>query len=146
MASMKTVKVTARGPDNWLITTQAGKHTALVDQPESLGGNDQGPSPLDYVFVALAGCFITVGKIIAGQKRINLRGMEVEISGDINLDVLRGKDDTQRAGFQKIIVNLKVDADLSDEEKRQFAEEIDLRCPVSDNLIRTTPFEVNIVG
>jgi len=146
MATIKTVKVTGKGPDNWLITTQAGKHTVLIDQPESLGGADQAPSPLDYVFVALGSCFITIGKLVAMQRKVNLRGMEVEISGDLNLDVLRGKELNERAGFTGIVVNLKIDADLSENEKREFAEEIERRCPVSDNLINTTPIEVSIIS
>lgn len=38
MESMKTVKVNATGLDGWVIQTTAGKHFAIVDQPESLGG------------------------------------------------------------------------------------------------------------
>jgi len=144
MATVKTVKVTAVGPENWLITTKAGIHTALVDQPESLGGNNQGPSPLDYVFISLAGCLITIGKIVAGQRHIDLRGMEVEISGDLNLDVLRGKEQNERAGFQNIIAIVKIDADMSEAEKNEFLEEVDRRCPISDNLMNTTPIQVKL--
>ncbi len=144
MATVKTVKVTAVGPENWLITTKAGIHTALVDQPESLGGNNQGPSPLDYVFISLAGCLITIGKIVAGQRHIDLRGMEVEISGDLNLDVLRGKEQNERAGFQNITAIVKIDADMSEAEKNEFLEEVDRRCPISDNLMNTTPIQVKL--
>jgi len=144
MATVKTVKVTAVGPENWLITTKAGIHTALVDQPESLGGNNQGPSPLDYVFISLAGCLITIGKIVAGQRHIDLRGMEVEISGDLNLDVLRGKEQNERAGFQNITAIVKIDADMSEAEKNEFLEEVERRCPISDNLMNTTPIQVKL--
>lgn len=145
MAAIKTVTVTAHGPDNWKIETHAGKHLSIVDQPESLGGNDQGPSPLDYIFVALAGCIITIGKMVAMQKRITLRSMECVINGDINLDVLRGKEMNERSGFKNISVEVKIDADLTDQEKKGFMEEIDRRCPVSDNLINTTPIHFRIV-
>jgi len=144
MATIKTVKVTAEGPENWLITTKAGVHTALVDQPEAMGGDNQGPSPLDYVFISLAGCLVTIGKIVAGQRQIDLRGMEVEISGDINLDVLRGKEKNERAGFQNITAAVKIDADMSEEEKKEFLEEVDRRCPISDNLINITPVQIKL--
>ena len=65
MASLKTVKVTAEGPDSWVVTTHSGKHVSIVDQPEAMGGTDSGPSPLDYMFVALGGCLVTVSKIVA---------------------------------------------------------------------------------
>jgi uncharacterized OsmC-like protein len=146
MASLKTVKVTATGPEGWVVTTKAGEHTAIIDQPEAMGGTNTGPSPLDYVFVALGGCLVTVAKIVAGQKKIDLRGVEVEVSGDVNLAVLRGQDKDDRAGFQNINVTIKVDADMTMEEKKAFVEEVDKRCPVSDNLINATPFKIDVVG
>jgi uncharacterized OsmC-like protein len=146
MASLKTVKVTATGPEGWVVTTKAGEHTAIIDQPEAMGGTNTGPSPLDYVFVALGGCLVTVAKIVAGQKKIDLRGVEVEVSGDVNLAVLRGQEKDDRAGFQNINVTIKVDADMTMEEKKAFVEEVDKRCPVSDNLINATPFKIDVVG
>ena len=43
MAAMKTVKVTATGPDGWVVKTTAGKHDAYIDQPEAMGGTDTAP-------------------------------------------------------------------------------------------------------
>ncbi len=146
MATNKTVKVTATGPEKWLITTKAGSHVALVDQPEAMGGENKGPSPLAYLFVALGGCLITIGKIVAGQKKIDLRGMEVEVSGELDLEVLRGQNTEDRAGFKNVVANVKIDADLSEEEKKAFLEEVDKRCPISDNILNTTPVELNVIG
>lgn len=146
MATNKTVKVTATGPDNWLVTTKAGTHIALVDQPEAMGGDNKGPSPLDYLFVSLGGCLITIAKIVAGQRKIDLRGMEVEVSGEINLAVLRGQEKNERAGFKNITVNAKIDADLTDEEKKEFLEEVDHRCPISDNVMNASIVKLNVVG
>ena len=144
MASMKTVKVTAEGPDGWVVKTHSGKHISIVDQPEAMGGTDSGPTPLSYIFIALAGCLITIAKIVAGQKKIDLRGVEVEISGDLNLDVLRGQEKNERAGFTSITAKVKVDADLTKEEKEAFLEEVDKRCPVSDNLMNLTSVTVDL--
>lgn len=146
MPTMKTVKVTATGPEGWVVTTKAGEHTALIDQPEAMGGTNSGPSPLDYIFVALGGCLVTIAKIVAGQKKINLRSVDVEVSGDINLAVLRGQEKDSRAGFQNIQAKVTVDADLTMEEKKAFIEEVDKRCPVSDNLINTSSVNVEVVG
>ena len=145
MASMKTVKVTAEGPDGWVVTTHSGKHVSLVDQPEAMGGTNSGPSPLDYVFVALGSCLVTIAKIVAGQQKIDLRGVEVEVSGDLNLDVLRGQEKNDRSGFTSITAKVKVDADLTKEEKEAFLEEVDKRCPVSDNLMNLTAVSVDLV-
>lgn len=145
MPAMKTVEVSATGPEKWVVKTQAGDHTIIIDQPESMGGENKGPSPLDFVFVALAGCMVTISKIVANQRKIDLRGVEVKVNGDINLAVLRGQEKEDRAGFQNINVEMKIDADLTTEEKKEFIEEVDRRCPVSENLINTTPITFKLV-
>ena len=144
MASIKTVKVTAEGPDGWVVKTHSGKHVSIVDQPEAMGGTDSGPTPLDYVFVALGSCLVIVAKIVAGQQKIDLRGVEVEVSGDLNLDVLRGQEKNERAGFTSITAKVNVDANMSKEEKEAFMEEVHKRCPISDNLINLTQVTIDI--
>jgi len=144
MASMKTVTVKATGPDGWLVKTTAGKHEAFIDQPEGMGGTDTAPTPLDYIFIALGSCLVTIAKIVAGQNKIDLRGVEVDVSGDLDLEVLREKNKKDRAGFTSITPKVKIDADISDEEKKEFLEEVDRRCPVSDNLLKETPVTVKL--
>ena len=109
-----------------------------------MGGSDSAPTPLEYVFIALGSCLVTVAKIVASEKRINLRKVDVEISGDINLAVLRGQERNERAGFRSIDVKVNIDAELSKEEKMEFLHEVDQRCPVSDNLLNTTPINLSL--
>ena len=73
-----------------------------------------------------------------------MRDVEVEVTGDLNLAVLRGQEKNERAGFTSITAKVKVDADLSKEEKKAFLEEVDKRCPVSENLMNLTPVIVDL--
>ena len=141
---METVKVTATGPDGWVVKTVARKHEVYIDQPEGMGGTDKAPTPLEYIFIALGGCLVSVAKIVAAQRKINLRGVEIEVSGEVNLDVLRGQEKNERAGFQSISAKVKVDADLTDKEKEAFLEEVEKRCPVSDNVSHATPMTIKL--
>ena len=89
---------------------------------------------------------MTVGRIIARQKRITLRAMEVSVDGDVDMEVLLGKSKANRPGFGGIRVVVKIDADLSPEEKKVFLAELEARCPVSDNLKNATPVSVELAG
>lgn len=42
------------------------------------------------------------------------------------------------AGFKRIALNASIDADLSEEQKREFLDTVYNRCPVHDNLLHPT--------
>lgn len=144
MTTIKTYKVLAKSLGGFLIETKTGNHTVLVDQPVEGGGKDQGPTPIDFIFIALAGCLITIGKIVAHQQKLDIRDIQVNIEGDLNLDVLRGKEMNERSGFQDIKVDMNLDADMTQEEKERFIAEVDRRCPVSDNLLNPTSVQIRV--
>jgi uncharacterized OsmC-like protein len=144
MATNKIVTVSAVGKENFLIELTAGKFTAMIDQPETMGGGDTAPTPLHYFLWALGGCIVTIGKIVAKQQRIDLRGLECSVEGGLNTAVLMGKSNEDRPGFEGFKLVVKVDADMTPEQKKAFIEEVDSRCPISDNILNTTPIEFEI--
>lgn len=141
MTTLKKVSIEAKQIDGFKIETRTGTHVALVDQPKSGGGTDAGPSPLDYLFVSLAGCIATIGHIIAKQRNLPVRGIQVNVEGELDLDILMGKRRDARAGFEGIRVITTIDADMTQAEKEQYLREIDERCPISDNIHKMTPME-----
>lgn len=137
----KTVSVDAIQLDGFKIETKSRRHIAIVDQPAAGGGTDSGPTPLEYLFVSLASCIVTIGHIIAKQRRLPVRKIEVHVEGELDTDVLMDKNTEVRAGFSDIRVHVKIDADMTQEEKKQLLREIDARCPISDNIHTLTPIE-----
>ncbi len=137
----KNVSVDAVLVEGFKIEVRSRQHVSIVDQPPAGGGTDAGPTPLEYLFVSLAGCFGTIGQIIARQRRLPVRKIEVHVEGDLDTDVLMGKRDDIRAGFSGIRVVVKLDADMTQAEKEQFVHDIDARCPISDNIINLSPVE-----
>lgn len=139
--AIKTVSVDAQQVDGFKVETRTRQHIAYIDQPVASGGTDSGPTPLEYQLISLAGCMVSIGHIIARQRRLVIRKLETHVEGDLNPDVFMGKNAEERAGFSNIRVYLKVDGDMSQEEKEQFLHDIDARCPISDNLNKLTPIE-----
>jgi len=128
--------------ERFTIESSIRGHKVHVDQPAAAGGQDSGPTPLEYLALALGSCIMSIGRIVANQQRIPLRGMRVSVSGELDLNGLLGKPTAGRAGFTGFTVAVDVDADLSREEKLRFLEEVDRRCPVSENLQHGTPVAV----
>ena len=81
MATIKQVQVEAHMGELFKIESKIHDHTLYVDQPKTGGGEDAGPTPLEYMFLSLAGCIATIGRIVAKQKRITLRAMDVKVEG-----------------------------------------------------------------
>jgi len=144
MATMKSVEVTAKLNGTFTIESTMGNHMMYVDQPKAAGGDDAGPTPLQYLFLSLAGCIGSLGRIVANQKKLPVRSMEVTVSGDLDVERLMGKSTEGRAGFTGIRATVKIDADMTDEEKLAFLHEVDARCPVSDNLTAATPVAIEL--
>ena len=142
MATIKHITVDATQLNGFSIEAQARDHKVFIDQPQASGGQNSGPNPLEYLFFSLAGCIITIGHIIAKQRRLPVRNIQVRVEGDVDTEVFMGKSTAQRAGFTGIRVITTIDADMTQEEKEQFLEEIDARCPISDNIHHTTPIEL----
>ncbi|MCC6147796.1 MAG: OsmC family protein [Anaerolineaceae bacterium] len=140
----KTVRVDAVRVDGFKIEATARQHKAFVDQPAAGGGTDTGPTPLEYLFISLAGCVATIGAIIANQRKLDLRNIEVSVEGDLDTDGFMGKNADLRVGFTSIRVHTKIDADMSQEEKEQFVRDIDARCPISDNLVRVSAVDFTV--
>lgn len=121
-------------------------HPFVIDQPKNSGGTDEGPNPLEIFLSSLPACLCAIGRIIAMQRRINLRGIEVEVEGDIDKDFLLGKTIEGRAGFTEIRSFVKIDADLTDEEKTAFLHEIEKRCPIADNMAEKSVLKAEVLS
>lgn len=136
--ALKTLSASASLDAGFTISMQAGNHTIHVDQPKNAGGQDMGPSPLQLQLAAVAGCFGTIGRIIAHQQKITLRGIHFDLEADYDPDGLMGRNSEVRPGFQALRIKVDIDADLSQEEKQQFLEQIERRCPLADNMLHGT--------
>ncbi|QGY45515.1 OsmC family peroxiredoxin [Maribellus comscasis] len=120
-------------------------HPFVIDQPKMAGGNDEGPNPLEIFLSSLPACICAIGRIIATQRRINLRGIEVEVEGDIDKDFLLGKTTEGRAGFTEIRSFVHIDADMTKEEKEAFLNDVAVRCPIADNIAQNSVIKPVVV-
>lgn len=134
----KNESVSLKLIENFKIEATSGSHKLIVDQARIVGGSDAGPNPLKYFLTSMGACLISIAVMAAKQKRITIRSMSVDVDGTLDLDGLMGKDTTKRSGFEDIIFKVKLDADLSDEEKLAFLGEVERRCPVADNVVNQT--------
>jgi len=115
---------------------RAGKFKMIIDEPANMGGTDEGPSPVQMLLTALAGCLNVTGFHVAKERGLNLEKMKISIEGDMNPCTFMGCSFEERAGFQDIIVKIKPTFKDAMEESviEDWVKETEARCPVTDNI------------
>ncbi len=126
-------------------TVRARDFSLVVDEPPSLGGDDLGANPVEFLLAGFAGCLNVVGHLVAQEQGLTLRSLDVEVSGPLDPARLFGQDTEVRAGFQHIEVALRVDADADAAALDHWVRTIEARCPISDNLRNATPVHLGVV-
>ena len=118
-----------------------GRHALRADEPLSVGGNDTGPTPYDYLLTALGACKTMTMRMYAERKkwpmdraRVTLRHNKIHAEDCETCETEEGKVD-------QFDVEIAIEGDLSDEQ-RQKIYEISNRCPVHQTLIN----EVSVVS
>lgn len=141
---VKKVQIEVSQGSSFKTECRAGKHLIIIDQPANAGGTDEGPTPIDVQLMALGGCIVSIGRLVAMQRRLNVRGFKVLLEGELDTDGLLGKPSDKRVGLSAITARVKIDADLGREEQQKLLNEIEKRCPISDNLQTVTPVMVTL--
>lgn len=111
----------------------------ISDEPESLGGENEGPNPVEYVLGALAACQEIVIKAHAGQLGIQLKSVKVDVTGDLDLHGFFNLSKA-RAGFTNVKYHTTIQTDEEDPEKLQKLKDISIgNCPVLDIIQNPVP-------
>ncbi|MHA1158564.1 MAG: bifunctional alpha/beta hydrolase/OsmC family protein [Alphaproteobacteria bacterium] len=64
-----------------------GQHRLLVDEPVTVGGLDSGPTPYDYLAIALGACTTMTLRMYAEHKEIDIGRITVEVDhGKVDVD------------------------------------------------------------
>jgi uncharacterized OsmC-like protein len=121
---------------------RSGNFVFSIDEPKSFGGTDAGPNPVEYLLGALAGCLNVTGHLIAHEMGFQIESMTIHLEGNLDPLAFMGKKQGVRAGFKEIRVHFHIKSDASADTLEKWAEAIESRCPVSDNLRNPVPMKV----
>lgn len=132
--AIEHVRVMETGVGKFQNAIQAGRHRLFADEPESVGGMDTGPSPYDYLSIALGACTAMTIRLYAGMKGLDLGRVRVDVSHE-KIHVRDGDAvDGGKAGkidcFSRVIT---VDGEISSDLAAKI-EEIAGKCPVHRTL------------
>lgn len=142
--AVATFTVGAQSESPTKTVVRARNFEMIIDEPPNLGGTDDGPTPVEYVLGALAGCLTVVGHVVAKEMAFELKGVTFELSGDLDPAKFMGQSTMNRAGYQEIRVKVVPDSNASQEQLDAWLKTVESRCPVSDNLANMTPVQLTL--
>lgn len=142
--ALLTYKVTGQGEGAVASIIKAGKHAFLVDEPGSLAGDDLAASPVEFALGALISCQIVVYRLYANALGIQVDDIRITAEGDLDARRLFGIDETVRAGFTAVRLQISITGPDSDERYQQLREAVDAHCPVLDLFANPTPVSVSL--
>jgi uncharacterized OsmC-like protein len=119
------------------------RFTFDTDHPDVFASEDQGPTPVEYVLVGLAGCLTAGVASIAQHRGIQLHSVTARVEGDMDIQGILGVDSDVRNGFQGIRVSYEIDADATPAEIEALVAQSQKRSAVFD--IVTNPTDVSVV-
>ena len=111
----------------------AGGHALVADEPASVGGTGEGPSPYDLLSAALAACTSMTLKMYASHKKLDLESATVRVRhGKIHA---KDCEDCESADgrIDQFERELSLAGALTDEQRKRMLEIAD-RCPVHRTL------------
>jgi putative redox protein len=105
-------------------------HTAVTDEPESLGGGDTAPTPQQLLAASLASCVLTTIQMYGERKQWDLSEARVEVCYD--------------AECTEFAIEIALPASL-DDEQRERVERVAAKCPVQRTLSKSADVTHRVV-
>lgn len=126
--------VTRTGPGGFRTEIQARKHSLVADEPVSVGGGDEGPSPYDLLNAALGACTSMTLQMYAGRKEWPLEEVRVHLKHRrVHRKDEEDCEEEEDARLDVIDREVELLGALDDEQRARLMEIAD-RCPVHRTL------------
>lgn len=146
--AMEHVRVMETREGRFQNAVQAGRHRLFADEPESVGGLDTGPSPYDFLSIALGACTAMTLRMYADRKGLTLGRISVDVShAKVHMqdcidcpEEMKGKARIDQ--FSRVI---SVEGEISDEIRDKLIE-IAGKCPVHRTLERSSQVQTRLAG
>jgi uncharacterized OsmC-like protein len=123
-------------------TSRAKPFVLDGDEPPVLLGNDAGPNAVESVLQALASC-LTVGFAYnAAAQGINVRSLEFDLEGQVDLQGFLGLSEDVRPGYEGIRLIHRTDCDAPPEKVAELWAHVQRTSPVLDILRYPVPVTI----
>ncbi len=127
-------RITARtGPGGFLTEIQVNRHNLIADEPVSVGGTDQGPTPFDLLVAALGACTSMTLRMYADRKGWPLEAATVRLKHAKIHAAACESCEIDEGMLDRIEREIEIEGPLDGEQRQRLLQIAD-RCPVHKTL------------
>lgn len=133
----EVVIVAENGNGKYQQAVTINQHQLIADEPTSVGGNDAGPAPFDFIMAGLGACTSMTLRMYAERKGLNLTQISVALNHQQILVDGNKRDQIQRS--------ITLTGELSAEQRQRLLE-IANKCPVHRALSQSLDIESSLAA
>ncbi|MEW6582280.1 MAG: OsmC family protein [Actinomycetota bacterium] len=130
--------------DGLRCVVDVGGHRLVLDERPSLGGSDEGASPMEAALGVLAACQAITYRVWAAALGVRLDRVRVEAVGDLDVSGFLGLS-AARPGFSAVRLVVELHGPEGRERYAELAEAVDRHCPALDLALNPVPVERRLV-
>lgn len=119
--------------------------TIKVDEPKELGGTNHYANPQEYLLAALNACMVVGYSAVAALMGITLTALEIETSGNIDLQGFLAISDRIPAGYPSLEQTVRVSGDGTAEQFAKLHDAVRATSPNFFNLTRDVPVNSRMI-
>ena len=123
------------GPSGYRTDVIVRGHAFVADEPASVGGSDNGPTPYDYLLAALGACTSMTLRMYASRKGWPLEEAVVRLRNARSHAADCEQCDKQAVGIRRVEREIELKGPLSDEQRERLMAIAD-RCPIKQTIER----------
>jgi putative redox protein len=116
--------------DHYRTELIASGKTIISDEPEEVGGTDEGPAPGEFLLISLASCTAITLRMYADRKKWDVSKIKVEVASE--------KIENKTIFKREILLE-----GILEEDQRQRLLQIANSCPV--HKVLTSPIEIDTI-
>ena len=114
---------------NYLAEAKMRNHFAIIDEPVDLGGDDNAPTPVEYLLTAIGGCVSITLRMYAERK-----GWDV---GEITVNVSQNEQ-------KELVEEISFEKEITEEQRKRLLV-IAGKCPVAKMVKGETAIATKII-